>query len=175
MARIVLIRLNCKIMIYDRDSLIATIFADIITIRSVCVDTDINLLTTLNAVFPMMGFITDFYAIGLMTTGAGISAIYTGFCAAIGEVVFGMTNATIAISTATPMIQIVVFPVIAQGMYRNDMFGATAANSLMFGFVDERETTVVMLVGCIDCSCRLNIADRANNLLSTFLNTSGFF
>ena len=86
--------------------------------------------------FPVGIFIKNLFSAALMTGFGNISASFAGVLATIRVGMLLMADATAAICTTGPVVEIVVHPFAAQGVLRNRLLVAFITDFLMICFID---------------------------------------
>ena len=87
-----------------------TAIAACITIGRIGVLYDVDLLITFCADLPMLCSITKYLLRSLVPVFVDVTAVCTGFVAAVREGVLSVTDSTVAVGTACPVINTVVIP-----------------------------------------------------------------
>lgn len=126
----------------SRGAEVATTVADFVAIRGVDMIVNICFLVTSGADLPVLGFVLEFFAGGSVSILQIITASFASFQTAVGEVVFFMANTATTVSTACPVIEIIVIPIFTYFVLRGGLLIADAANFLVCILVNIRDIAI---------------------------------
>jgi hypothetical protein len=135
---------------------------------------NICLLVASGADLPVLGFILEFFTGGSVTIFQIITASFAAFQTTIGEVMFFMANTAATVSTACPVIEIIVIPIFAYFVFRGGLLITDTANFLMCILVNIGEIAIGMFACSLDALCGFGTAIGTNHLQGPLVDTGGF-
>ena len=117
-------------------------------------------------VFPMGVVIEQKFTITLVAVVTDITAVYAGLITTIIESVLLITDTTATIGTTGPVVEIVIVPVVAYGVFRSMLLITGTTHLLMHIFAEIRKSGKCMLVCCCNGFAAFAITNTTNNCCS---------
>ena len=162
------------LMISRCRTVVSTAVANFIAIGCVDMIQGVELLAASYTDFPMPVFIVELLSGTLVSGFHYISAGLTGLCATVGEGMLCMADPAGAIAAACPVVQIIMLPVIADGMLGSGLLAAGVAYLLVGFQVNVRIAAVDMFSGSVNDLCCLTTAIGTYQLTAAAVNTGSF-
>ena len=148
-----------------------TAIAACITIGRIGVLYDVDLLITFCADLPMLCSITKYLLRSLVPVFVDVTAVCAGLVAAVREGVLSVSDSTIAVGTACPVVNVIGLPIRTQSMRGKSLLFTHAADLLVICFIDVREVSVCMFTGSGNGFTGFRTAITTCYLTSAFFNT----